>query len=470
MRRAIQDSLLAAVLLSTLGACARFEPKPISASGGASALQSRELSSGELRRFLETNLHRRISPWPARSWDLPMLTQAGFYFQPDLAVARAKLAGTEAAIITAGARPNPTASFSPTFAADSAAGISPWTLGFSLDVPIETAGKRGYRIAQAQHLANAARLNVTTAAWQVRSRARKGLLDAFAAQQTAQILSNQQAAQNQNLELLEERFKAGDISSPQVSLARVSAQQATLLLRDAEKLGGEARARLANAIGVPASSLAGVDLSFGAFARPTGPVNAGALRREALLNRADVLAALAEYDASQSALQLEIAKQYPDVHLGPGYAFDQGEDKFTLGLSVTLPVLNQNQGPIAEAKAHRSEAAARFMAVQNRVIGEVDQAFASYRGAGRKLETADALLAAQRKRQQSVEASFKIGASDRLELLQSQLELSSAELSRANALVEMQQAVGLLEDAMQRPLESPGKSPTPARLINRKSR
>ena len=37
------------------------------------------------------------------------------------------------------------------------------------------------------------------------------------------------------------------------------------------------------------------------------------IRREAILNRADVRGALAEYAASQSALQLEIAKQYADL-------------------------------------------------------------------------------------------------------------------------------------------------------------
>jgi outer membrane protein TolC len=66
---------------------------------------------------------------------------------------------------------------------------------------------------------------------------------------------------------------------------------------------------------------------------------------------------LAEYNASQSALQLEIAKQYPDIHLNPGYEFDQGDNKWSPGLTVTLPILNQNKGPIAEAEAKRTEAA-----------------------------------------------------------------------------------------------------------------
>jgi len=50
----------------------------------------------------------------------------------------------------------------------------------------------------------------------------------------------------------------------------------------------------------------------------------GRSRRQALQGRADVLAALSDYAASESALQLEVAKQYPDVHLNTGYEYDQG--------------------------------------------------------------------------------------------------------------------------------------------------
>ena len=52
------------------------------------------------------------------------------------------------------------------------------------------------------------------------------------------------------------------------------------------------------------------------------------------MGRADIRAAIADYEASQSALQLELAKQYPDVHLNPGFQWDQGESKWQLGLTV----------------------------------------------------------------------------------------------------------------------------------------
>lgn len=100
------------------------------------------------------------------------------------------------------------------------------------------------------------------------------------------------------------------------------------------------------------------------FAELERPIDARSLstktiRQHALTNRTDILRALADYAASQSALQLEVARQYPDVRLGPGYTFEVGEHRWSLiGAALTLPIFNQNQGPIAEAEARRREAAA----------------------------------------------------------------------------------------------------------------
>ncbi|MCX5644178.1 MAG: TolC family protein [Phycisphaerae bacterium] len=443
-----------------LAGCAHFEAKPLSPEPTAAQFEARTLDDPGLRRYIEGNGFSTAKEWPRPSWDLPALTLAAFYYHPDMEVARAKLAGAEAAILTAGARPNPTAAFSPTTNAD-AGGLSPWTLGFTLDAPIETAGKRGYRIAQARYLANSARLNVAATAWLIRSRVRRSLLELYAANLNQQLLTQQQAVQTQTVEVLEDRWKAGQSSLFEVQFVRVAAAQTTLQLRDAQKQSDQARVRLADAIGAPVDALTDIVFSFSTFDRLPASEDAGAFRREALLNRPDVLGALADYDASQSALQLEIAKQYPDLHLGPGHAWDQGANKYSLGVSLMLPVFNQNQGPIAEAEAHRRQAGAALAALQARVLGEVDAAFAGYRDALRKRNTTDSLWADQQQRMQSMQELFDAGAADRLEWLQTQRELHAGELTQSTALVEAQQALGLLEDAMQRPSDTIGRSGSP---------
>src|SRR5437667_170854 len=150
------------------------------------------------------------------------------------------------------------------------------------------------------------------------------------------------------------------------------------IFRSRPRQSAEARSQLAEAVGLPSSALTDIELSFDGLDQFPTELTSAEVRRQAALSRTDLLAALAEYAASQSALQLEIAKQYPDLHLGPGYQLDQTDNKWSLGATLTLPVLNQNQGAIAEAKARREEAAARFVALQAQAVGEIDRAVAGY--------------------------------------------------------------------------------------------
>ena len=177
------------------------------------------------------------------------------------------------------------------------------------------------------------------------------------------------------------------------------------------------------------------------------------LFRSALQARSDVLAALADYGASQSALQLEIARQYPDVRIGPGYEYDQGLNKWsTIGVSLELPVLNRNAGPIGEAEARRTEAAARFAELQAAVIDEIDRALANRDTSREALARSEAVLGTERERVNSALREFAAGATDRLALSTAEVELIRAERIHLDAQVRWQQALGDLEAAVQPPL------------------
>ena len=168
--------------MALLAGCARFHPQPISPDQTAAAFDSRSLTNAELQAFLETN--HLAGPWPRSSWNLDALTLVAFYYQPALAEARAQWASAQAAKITAGERPNPTLSATPGYDSQIPGNFSPWLVSLNLDVPVETAGKRGKRLAQAGHLSEAARWNFVSAAWQTRSRLRAALLNLYSARET----------------------------------------------------------------------------------------------------------------------------------------------------------------------------------------------------------------------------------------------------------------------------------------------
>ena len=438
-----------------LGGCASFKPQSISTAASAAAYEARSLDDPELRAFIQRKTQRELTTWPPSQWDLESLTLVAYYYHPDLVVARAMWGVGLAGELCAGMRPNPTINANVQRNTDTPSGTSPWTLGLNLDIPIETAGKRGYRIEQAKHLSEAARVAIGSTAWQVRSRVRAALLDLHVALTTHEILLGQQRLQQTNVTLLEHRLAVGMASTPEVTLARIALTQSTLALNDAARLQSDARTRLAGALGLSSEALAKVAIApYPLTQYPALP--SGEVREQALLNRGDVLGSLAEYAASQSALQLEIAKQFPDVHLGPGYTWDQGARKWNVGLSLVLPVLNQNEGPIAEARARRVQAAASFNATQARAIGEIEVALAAYRASRDRLMAVQALRIEQSSQLRRAEASFAAGDTDRVALVGTRLELSQTALSLADAQAKTQQAWGALEDAMQRPWAAPG--------------
>ena len=133
-------------------------------------------------------------------------------------------------------------------------------------------------------------------------------------------------------------------------------------------------------MGVPDSALATVPLASGDYDSPPSldALRLPRVQQSGLLNRLDIQRSLLEYAAAEARLQLEIARQYPDIQLNPGYDFDEGHHKFTFGPTFPVPVWNRNSGPIAQAAAMRSEAEARFLALQSQVIGEMEQSLAGY--------------------------------------------------------------------------------------------
>lgn len=437
--------LMAATAL--LAGCAHFKSEPISPETTVEHFDARSLTDENLGAFLRTN--QVVAEWPCRAWDLNALTFAAFYYQPALAEARAQFASTQAAEVTAGERPNPTLTASPTYDTSSS---PPWIPGVSFDIPLETVGKRSKRIAQAKSSSEAAKWNLVSAEWQARSHIRTALLNLYAARENESLLEHQETAQSNVVRLLQGQLEVGVISSFDVTQARIAEETTQLSLQDARGQIKQARVQLAGTIGVPTQALEGVEFDFGALTELPRALTAPEVRRDAALNRADIRGALAQYAASQSALQLEIAKQYPDVHLNPGYELDQTDNKWTLGLTVDLPVLNQNQGGIAEAKAKRAEAAAHFLTVQAGAISEIDGALAGYDAALQKSAMAKTLSNDLQRQLGSVRAQAHLGEADGLTLANAEVSFYTGAQNKLDALVKAQTALGALEDAVQSPL------------------
>ncbi len=449
--------LIVALSLSVSG-CAEFDDRPLNSSASATRIQARRLNDPGLRRWAVSLLP--AAAWPPKAWDLDRLTLAAIYYHPDLVVARTQAEMAEAAEVTAAQRPNPYITVTPTWISNlgqlAAATAAPWIAANILSIPIETFGKRGFRMDRTAWLSAAARLRVADAAWQARARLRLALLEVYAAAEAERLSQNQLGIQQAMTQRLEQQLAAGEIARPEVIRSHITLNQLQLNVRGAQKRRAESRVLLAAAIGIPVDALAGIEFDFANFSTPPllNTLPLPHLRDAALRERPDVLAALSDYAAAQSALQLEIANQYPNIQLNPGYTWEVGEHRWSLGAMMPLPILHQNQGQIAEAEAKRGESAARFDALQKRILDDIDRVRAGLDALLSKWDDAERQMGIQQDSLRSAQALFQTGETDRLALLGAELELAAAERARLDVLVETQQSANVLEDTLRYPIAS----------------
>jgi outer membrane protein TolC len=437
--------------------CVQYQPQPISPEQTAAQFSSRRLDDPGLKFFLQKNLDHELPNWPLKQWQLDELSLVACYYHPDLEVARAQWLVALAGEKTAAARLNPSATVNPSYDSGIPGNYSPWIVPVTFDIPLETAGKRGQRIAEAVKISESARWNFVSAAWQVRSEVRAALMALKIAEQRRALMQEQAAVQAKILTLFKQRFAVGEISQPEITQAQITSNKAQIDLVAADSACADARSKLAESLGVPQAAVNHLETSFDFSAQTTAEFDLPAARNVALRGRADILAALADYAAAEAELKLQVARQYPDLHLGPGYAWNNGnagDNQWSLGLTLELPILDQNQGPIAEAKARRQLAGAKFLALQAQVIGQTDRAVTGLAAARRQQRLNESQVAAARRQFQAVTAQAQAGSAEPLEILSAQLVLSDAELAQLEGENQLATAVGAFEDALQQPAAS----------------
>jgi len=334
--------------------CIEFQDRPLKAVESASRIEVHTLSSEGLRKFIE-RVTGQETAWPSKWWDVDRLTLAAMYYHFDLELARAQADTADAATITAAQRPNPSITILPTWISNAAAGVVPWIMACAISLPIETAGKRQFRMDKAEHLADAAHLRISDAAWVVGGRVRLAMLEAYAAQETERLLQQQLTIQQAMTERLEQQLSVGEITRSEVIRSHLALSRPQLTVSAAHKRVVESRVMAAVAIGVPVDALSGIELDFTNLSKPPllHSISVQNLKEIALRGRHDGLAALADYEAAQSALQLEIANQYSNIQANPGYAWILGKHRWTLDAILPVPVFHHHQGLIAEAESMR---------------------------------------------------------------------------------------------------------------------
>ncbi len=459
----------ACVLLALIAGCAsrEYQSSPIAVDDVLGSLEARSATAPAVRTFLAENAVD-TTDWPPARWNLEALALVAAYYHPDLEVARAEHALFQAAESTAARRLNPSIEPVLEYHSEPLTLDTPWSVGFALQVPIPMSDKRGARIVGAEAATEAARLRIGQTAWLVRRDVRERFVDLFAAEARAGQVTRELQVRERMLGLLQRRLELGETDVVTVGSARLRHQQTRIALNARQREVAVARTALATALTLPAEALTPMAIATDDLSDWSAPgLPDDEVRRAALLNRLDIREALARYQTAEARLRLEVAQQYPDIALSPGFLWDQGDLVWSVGAAILAPLLDLNQGPIAEAEAARTLEAARFTALQSRVLGALDRAHAAHAAAGNALNNAQSLWHAQNAHLERMRQRFSAGEAGRLTVLEAELALISAERGVLDERVNALRAFGLLEDAVQRPLDGtrmPGEMATSAGL------
>ena len=440
-------SPLVAPLLVIAG-CAHYEPKPL--------IPEQTLRRLEERRLSDPDVLSRVEKLGPVTWDRAQLLVAALEINPTLAEARAQLAQASAALGTAREIQNPTVSLSSEYDVQKA-GESPWLWGVTTDFLLAAFLGRPQRIDLAHAGLRGAQADFSEAIWTVRRDLRAALLSVMIARKRIDALEVDLRQRTELATLARHRVAAGESARGEESQAQLERSRSQAALDDARQTLEDGKSALATALGVSRDAIKEIephwdDLDQVAALEPSSWL---AMRDHALLSRPDLERAVADYAARDVELRQQVRAQYLQTSIGPGYTWDHGVRKVTLGVSFPLPIFNHNEGPIAESNAARDAAGAHAIAVQAKILSEVDTAAAGYSTALASLQRVREQRAMNESLAVSARRALDLDGGDKPTWLTAELAVSTDRIAEIDALDRVQQALGQLEDALRAPITGP---------------
>jgi outer membrane protein, heavy metal efflux system len=450
VRRDVSRLAVVAALLA-MSACRHVPSAPIDPAANAERLSARSLSDSAVTSALAQ--YGLAAPADS-SWTLDQLTVAAWALRPDVSVARSEVEAAKADIRVQGLRPNPTLSLGPERVVSGTPGVSPWVLATALTFPLETGGKRGIRRDRAAANERVAEWQLGQVLWTARSELRNAL---FAREFATEIISldeREASLRTDYLDWIDTRIKFGAGTTQDRFVASQALAEVQSRRGYDEAAFAGAAADLAAAVGLRPEAFAAIAPAY----PPLGEIpevaltDLAAARDLALVNRVDIRRALAEYEIAEQDLKAAIAKQYPDIGIGPGYLFDQGDHKITLTLDLPVPLFDNGGAAIDAAIAGRKVAAAKFDTVQAKALAEIDASFARYRANLKALAAATDAEAESRKTQESASKILEAGGTDRGVVLTAEIDLITRQKNTLDAKRAVVDSLHALEDAIERPI------------------
>jgi cobalt-zinc-cadmium efflux system outer membrane protein len=372
-----------------------------------------------------------------------------------LLAARYDIDTAEAEKLTARLRPNPQLNISTSDIPLALTGplIKEQTYDYGVSQTVELGGKRSKRIAAADANADLARGVFQTVVWQLTNDLKRKFYTALLAESLLQLAQENQKTFAETLRQTTELYNAGEISGLELKRLEVeklkfdtdvanSQRDYEVAVRDLRvTLGGDYRAMDIDVAGT-------LDYQPYSFSPDE-------LRANALAARPDLKATELSERAAAASIRLQNALRIPDLTFGAGVEqVPLGTNTFNIGVGITLPLFDRNQGERAKALIDRKRAQTQQQLITNQVSGDVDKALVAFELQKRRVELYRAgVLTKVDEIQNLTEFALKAGESSTLDLLDAIRTRRDTLASYYQALFDYQMSLLDLELATATPLQ-----------------
>jgi len=365
---------------------------------------------------------------------------------PGLSAASREQDATEAAIVQAGAWPNPTLD-----AQVEDLRRDNRTTTLQLSQPLELGGKRAARVTAAERARDQAVSALAGRRAEIRAATVTAFFDVLTSQERLRLAQDSVGLAQTATRAAANRVAAGKVSPLEESRARVAEAGIRVELQQAEGALRSARRQLAALWGNPSPRFTQVEGVVDQL-----PAMVPAQEVESRLGAAPaVRQARLEVERRKALSELERARRIPDLTVSLGakrVPSSEGEtggsrrNQVVVGLSVPLPIFDTNRGNVAEALSREEKARDDLAAAELQLGADVTQASERLRSARATAQTLqrDALPGAEAAYKAAAKG-FELGKFSFLEALDAQRTLFQVRAQYLLALADAHRAAGDLD-------------------------
>jgi outer membrane protein len=284
------------------------------------------------------------------------------------------------------------------------------------------------------------------------------------AQKLLEVSEESLERSNKQLERAQSLFELGSVAKSDVLKAKVNVAQSELDLISARNAVEMERARLAKimGLGLQAPLEISMDLDFEEV-----DVAAEQIYESALNQRPDLLEARERVNSAKAGVQAARGGGYPSLFGSFNYRWRDNqfpnstsdlEKRYTwdVAMGISFPIFDGmvTRGSVGEAKAGLITRRNQMRDMELSVELDVKEALTGLEEARQKIRVSEDQVASAEESYKLAQEQYEVGLGTILELTDAQVELTTAESQRVEAITSYKTALALLDRASGRPVSS----------------